>query len=123
MNLTSKKITELDLPFVKEYLKVDYDEEDTIIETLIISAVSYIETMLGFRIREKWESRDDIPDELTIAALLIIAHWFDNRQMQITGTTLSAEIKFALSAIIDAHKDHFKEYDEEKSGNFDGIIL
>lgn len=111
MNLLSVKITELDLPFVKEYLKVDYEEEDMLISSLIVAAKSYIETMLGFKIKDEWPLTDDIPTELTIAGLMIVAHWFDNRQFQTAGT-LGNEINFAVSAIIDAHKKPLKDYDE-----------
>lgn len=112
MNLQGVKITELDLDFVKEYLKVDYPDEDNLIQALIVSARSYIETMLGYKITQRFPYPSEIPSELTIACLLIISHWFDNRQMQTTGT-LGNEMGFAVSAIVDAHKDHMKEHDEE----------
>lgn len=110
--LNGLKITQIDLAFAKEYLKVDYDDEDRMIETLIIASRSFIETMLGFKITEEWPSYIDIPDELTVACLLILAHWFDNRQMQTSGT-LGNEIKFAVTSIIEAHKIPLKDFDEE----------
>lgn len=115
MILTSKKMTELDLAFVKEYLKVDYEDEDATIEMLILAAQSYIQTMLGFKISDEW-SIEEIPEELTVATLLIIAHWFDHRQMQTVGT-LGEEIKFAVTALVEAHKNPFKEYKEEDDIN------
>lgn len=108
MDLYSKKITQLDLEFVKEYLKVDYEDEDTLIRSLTIASVSYIEAILGYKIRERWPLTDDIPEELTIAALMIIANWFDNRQLQTAGI-LGDEIGYAVSAIIQTHKDQIKE--------------
>lgn len=108
------KITELDLGYVKEYLKVDYDDEDTTLGLMIHAARSYIETMLGFKINEEWPHESLIPDELTIAALLLIAHWFDRRQMQVVGT-VSNEMKFAVSALIEAHKNPWKEESIERT--------
>ena len=108
--LLSVKITEITLPFAKEYLKVDYNDEDNMIMALLVASQSYVDTMLGFKVKERWPFTSDIPAELTICCLLILAHWFDNRQMQTQGT-LGDEIKFAVSAIIDAHKDPLKDFD------------
>jgi hypothetical protein len=63
--------------------------------------------MLG----KKFTDFTEIPDELTIACLMIVAHWYDQRQIQSVGT-LGVEINFAVSAIIDAHKDPLKDYTE-----------
>lgn len=110
-DLTSVKVNELDLPFVKEYLKVDYDDEDIIIQTIIVAAQSYIQTALGFKFQDMLDKSEEIPDELTIAALLLIAHWFDHRQMQTVGV-LGKEMEFAVNSLLDAHKDHMKIFSE-----------
>jgi len=112
MMLTSKKVDELDLPFVKEYLKVDYDDEDILIQTIIVAAQSYIQTALGFKFTRYILQGEEIPDELTIAALMLIAHWFDQRQLQTPGY-LGDEMSYSISALLDAHKDHMKAYDEK----------
>lgn len=102
------KITDLDLGSVKDYLKVDYNDEDILINGLILAAQSFIQTMLGYKIVDRFTTPEEIPDELTIACLMIIAHWFDNRQIQQSGT-LGDEIKYAVGAIVGAHKEPFKE--------------
>lgn len=111
--LEGKKITEIDLLFVKSYLKVDFDEDDILISAIILGAQSYVQSMLGYKISEEFPISTDIPDELTIACLMIIAHWYDQRQIQTVGT-LGVEISFAVSAIIDAHKDHMKGAPDEE---------
>lgn len=116
------KITDLTLPFVKEYLKVDYEDEDKIIGAIAIGAKGYIETMLGFKISKEWPNKMDIPDELTVACLLLIAHWFDNRQMQTAGL-VGDEINYALSALIDAHKIPLKDSDIETEDNGNSEII
>lgn len=108
MAILAKKVTEIDLPFVKDYLKVDFTDDDTLLNTLIVAAQSYMETMLGFKIVEEWPVTADIPAELTVACLMIIAHWYDQRQVQTVGT-LGDEIKFAVSAIVGAHKRPYKD--------------
>lgn len=112
------KINEITLAYMKEYLKVDYDDEDATISALILAAKSYVETMLGFKIEKEWPNREDIPSELTIACLLLISHWFDRRQVQVIGT-LADEMKFAVSAIVEAHKRPFKEYEEAQDEKAD----
>jgi uncharacterized phage protein (predicted DNA packaging) len=106
--LIGVKINELDLPYVKEYLKVDFSEDDNVISALTLAAQSYINTMLGYKVTDRFNTVDGAPDELTVACLMIISHWYENRQVQTPGT-LGDEIKFAVSAIIDAHKEPFKE--------------
>jgi len=113
MDLLAKKITELDLPFVKDYLKVDFTDDDTLLTTLIVAAYSYVQTMLGFKIEDEWTTTEEIPAELTVACLMIVAHWYDQRQVQTVGT-LGDEIKFAVTAIVDAHKRPLKDQYEDE---------
>lgn len=113
-DLTAVKITQIDLDFAKNYLKVDYDDEDNLIMALILAARSYISTALGFTITDEWPTTEEIPDELTVAALLLISHWFENRKFQTTITgVLGQEMGFAVSALLDAHKRPLKDYDED----------
>lgn len=102
IDLLSKKITEIDLPFVKEYMKVDYTEDDVLIQSLILAAQSFIQTKLGFKFKDEYPVTADIPEEFTIACLMIIAHWYDQRQIQTPGM-LGDEIAFAVSAILGTH--------------------
>lgn len=110
--LNGVKINQIDLAFAKEYLKVDYEDEDRMLESIILGAYSYVETYLGYKITDKWRNYQDIPDELTIACLLIISHWFDNRQMQSAGT-MGNEIKFAVTNILEAHKIQLKDHEDD----------
>lgn len=107
MNLSSRTLNELDLPFVKEYLKVDFEEDDMLIETIIVAAQSYVQTVLGFKVNEFILNSEEIPVELTIAALMLISHWYDQRQIQTVGT-LGVEISFSVGALLDAHRNHLK---------------
>lgn len=115
MDLLAKKITEIDLPFTKEYLKVDFEDDDNLLTTLIVASRSYIQTMLGFNVTDEWSTVEEIPAELTVACLMIIAHWYDQRQVQTVGT-LGDEIKFAVTAIVEAHKRPFKDHVDETDG-------
>lgn len=107
--LTGIKIVDLDLITVKEYLRVDYTDEDNIISAFSVAAQSYVNTMLGFNVSDRWPSKTDIPDELTIVGLMLISQWYENRQIN-PAERMNNEIDYAITAIIDAHKDNFKEY-------------
>lgn len=120
--LFEKKITEIDLAFAKEYLKVDYEDEDMFLTTVVAAAKGYIQTILGFRITEEWPNKEDIPTELTIACCLLMSHWFDQRQPQTVGT-LGKEMDFAISAIVEAHKIPLKDYDETVVTEYQDILV
>lgn len=108
--LQGMKIIDLDLVFVKDYLKVDYTDEDNFISAITVAAQSFTNTLLGFQVSQRWPNKADIPDELTVACLLLISQWYENRQIN-PAERMNNEIDYAVTAIIDAYKDPFKEYD------------
>lgn len=99
----------LDITYVKEYLKVDFTEDDNLINLFIVAAKSYVETMLGYKL-SVYTTTEEIPAELNVAILMITAHWYDNRQIQQVGT-LGIEMSLSVHALVDAHKDHMKAAD------------
>lgn len=92
------KITELDLDTVKNYLRIDHNEDDSLLSLMIIAAKSYIQSYLN----KKFEEFEEIPDEFTIACLALIAHWYENREIQ---TNTSNEVPYTFSGILDMYRD------------------
>lgn len=76
--LNSLEYKNVDLEFVKNYLKVDFDEDDVLISTFILGGKSYIESFLNRKIAD---FGTEVPQEFTIALLGIVAHWYDERKM------------------------------------------
>lgn len=71
------KVNEITLPFAKQYLRVDYDEDDTLIETMIVAAQGHIQSYLN----RKFTDFDELPDEFTIVCLALIGAYYDNRSI------------------------------------------
>ena len=92
------KITELDLDTVKNYLRIDHNEDDSLLSLMIDAAKSYIQSYLN----KKFDEFEEIPDEFTIACLALIAHWYENREIQ---TNMSNELSYIFSGILDMYRD------------------
>lgn len=109
--MNSVKITDLDLDFVKNYLKIDHDADDQLISTMIVSAQNRIQSHLN----RKFEDFEEIPDEFTIAALAIIAHWYENRAIQSTDATKS-ELKYVFTDLLDPYRNWNNESIDDSTG-------
>lgn len=72
------KLSEIDVPFVKEYLRQDGDEDDKLIEAILEGAKDYIVKYTGQSLNQLEESED-----LTIAVLVLVAEFYDNRTISV----------------------------------------
>ena len=57
---------------VKLYLRIDTDEEDSEVQTLINASIGYIESTTG----KKYSDNSPLMEQLS---LLLISHWYSNR--------------------------------------------
>jgi len=103
MNKISK-ITEIDLEFVKNYLKIDYNDDDAFLETLIISAKSFIQSYLNKNFSDMILNNEEIPSEFTIACLALVSHWYEKREITNSSQTLD-ELPYIFSGILDMHRN------------------
>ena len=81
----------MDLEEVKQYLKVDYEEEDDLISSLVGAAHKYL---VNAGISK--DSIDNNQELYKLAMKLLIAHWYEKRE--ITGK--AEQLAFSLSAIL-----------------------
>ena len=72
------KLSEIDVSFVKEYLRQDGDEDDKLIEAILEGAKDYIVKYTGQSLEQLEESED-----LTIAVLVLCAEFYDNRTISV----------------------------------------
>jgi len=60
----------------KEYLRIDSDDEDKLIASLIISSTEFVQSIM----RKNLDEFDKIPETVNQAILLCVATFYENRQ-------------------------------------------
>jgi len=60
----------------KEYLRIDSDDEDKLIASLIISSTGFVQSIM----RKNLDEFDKIPETVNQAILLCVATFYENRQ-------------------------------------------
>lgn len=114
----------LDLSIIKPHVRLELDEtdEDVLLETYATAAQRLVENQTG---RTLYATEGEIPvdaetgeptdehalvldDDLTTAMLLLIGHWFENREAVVIGSTPS-ELPLAVEALIAPYR-HYQIY-------------
>jgi len=72
------KLSEIDVLFVKEYLRQDGDEDDRLIRAILEGAKDYIVKYTGQSVEQLEESED-----LVVAVLVLVAEFYDNRTISV----------------------------------------
>ena len=91
------KLSEIDVPFVKEYLRQDGDEDDKLIRAILEGAKNYIVKYTGQSLEKLEESED-----LTIAVLVLVAEFYDNRTISV-NERINLRINSMLESLISRH--------------------
>ena len=101
-SLFSVNILDLDLDLAKKYLVIDEDftDDDEFIELCLVSAKSYIQSYLNWG---PLTEQEDLPTELTIAALMLMNHFYEQRKIVDSNTK---EVTMTLSSILSLHKSY-----------------
>ena len=81
----------MDLEELKLFLKIDYDEEDTFIQGLQLSAEEYL-TNAGIK-------KDYTKELYKLAIKILVSHWYENRSVETIGKNVS-KIAFGLDTIL-----------------------
>ena len=88
------KLSEIDVPFVKEYLRQDGDEDDKLIGAILEGAKDYIVKYTGQSL-EQLEGSED----LVIAVLVLVAEFYDNRTISV-NERINLRINSMLESLI-----------------------
>lgn len=101
-SLFTVNILDLDLDLAKKYLNIDenFTDDDEFIELCLVSAKSYIQSYLNWGNLYEVEN---LPTELTIAALLLMSHFYEQRKIVDSNTK---EVTMTLSSILNLHKSY-----------------
>lgn len=103
----------LDIGIVKEHCRVDSDftGDDALLNLYTGAAARYVETWTRRKLYESEESpgyaedEDSIlpDDDVKAAMLLLIGHWYANRETVSVGQTV-AEVPFAVEALLQPYR-------------------
>lgn len=81
----------MELSYIKKYLRIDFDDDDEVLEGLIESAKAYVLEATGVKYSEK---------DLTYKSLIkfITAHWYENRE--IVSDKQFNEMPYSISCLL-----------------------
>ncbi|SDO72583.1 Phage gp6-like head-tail connector protein [Halomonas shengliensis] len=114
----------LELEIIRQQCRLEPDDtdEDALLETYATAAQRLVENQTG---RTLYATEGEIPvdaetgeptdehalvldDDLTTAMLLLIGHWFENREAVVIGT-ITSELPLAVEALIAPYR-HYQIY-------------
>lgn len=94
----------LELDYVKNYLRVDYDEEqeDKFIQMCITASRSFVETYMN-RSLSDFNEDSSYPAEIDIARLNVISQWYDTRTIMSPRSNVK-EMEYVFAGLLDPHR-------------------
>lgn len=95
---------ELTLDYVKNYLRIDYDEEqeDRFVEMCINASRSFVQTYMN-RSLSDFSEDGNYPAEIDIARLNIISQWYDTRTIMTPRSNVQ-ELEYVFAGLLDPHR-------------------
>lgn len=92
------KVSELTLDIIKQYLRIDGNDDDVLLEMLLASSIQYCTSYMGCT-NEDLEKYDDV----TIVVLALIADSYEVRQFTTSTITLNP----IMQGVLDLHCSNF----------------
>lgn len=92
------KVSELTLDIIKQYLRVDGNDDDILLNMLLASSIQYCTSYMGCT-TEDLEKYDDV----TIVVLALIADSYEVRQFTTSTITLNP----IMQGVLDLHCSNF----------------
>ena len=86
------------LTTAKAHLNVTISDDDSLITAQIAGAVAYVENQLGFAIDDATQFPDGTPADLDQAVLMMVAHWYADRETVIVSESRAVAIVVPLGA-------------------------
>lgn len=86
------KVKDIDINFLKNYLRIDSDEDDFLLLSLLEGARSYIKAITG-----QDDAYIDSKDDITIALLSLCAEMYENREYTVNSANVNRIVKTILN--------------------------
>lgn len=104
----------MQLDELKEYLRIDGEDEDTTLSSLLFAAKSYIKNGTG--LTEDMIVKNEIKELYNLCIKLLVSHWYENRAIETTGPNFH-KLSYSLDSILLQLE---AEYLKIKRGGTDG---
>ena len=92
------KVSELTLPTIKQYLRVDGNDDDVLLNMLLASSIQYCTSYMGCTKKDL-----DKYEDVTIVVLALVADGFEVRQFTTSTITLNP----IMQGVLDLHCGNF----------------
>ncbi|WP_353096227.1 head-tail connector protein [Tissierella praeacuta] len=90
----------INLQETKEWLRVDYDEDDTQIQLLIDTAETYLRDSIDdFDIKLV---NDKFKNKAKLVMLVLVTNWYDNREF--TELNVDEKVRYTINSLIQQMK-------------------
>lgn len=92
-----------DVGFVKNYLRIDYDEDDAFVSGMIIASKSFVETYLNRKLDTDFNDDGTYSAEIDFARLHLMSQWFETRTIMSPRSNVN-EMKYVFEGLLDPHR-------------------
>lgn len=82
----------MDLATVKEYLKIDFDDDDRILEMLLGSARRYVLDAVGYQ-------PDEADERVQLLLLVLVSDWYEHREYT-SSQKVSQKVRYTVRSIV-----------------------
>lgn len=90
------------------HLEADFTEEDAYLQILTDAAINKVENDINKKIVDSTSTTSDgelkMTSAIKMAVLLLIGHWYTNREAVVTGT-ISTALPLAYESLINSYRD------------------
>lgn len=93
----------VDVEQLKEYLKIEHEEEDVLLQNILNYAISQCETFLNRPILKEnmtEETAWQVPNQIDMAVLLLCSSWYENRSPFAPNDKSTKQIPYGIEAIL-----------------------
>lgn len=92
----------IDLAAANAHLNLTTSDNDVVVTRLIAAATDWFETQLGYKIADRYP--DGVPPAVDQGILLMIGHWFANREATLVGVSATG-LPFGVADIVNDYRD------------------